>query len=169
MNKNNIISGVIIAVLLLGGVVWVTLSSGDSRTNKTPVASSSKGKLTLPEANYDFGTISMAKGNVSHIFKVKNEGPETVNLSRLYTSCMCTTATLKVKGSQDGPFGMQGHGFVPLISRDLKSGEEAEVEAIFDPTAHGPAGVGKIERVIMLENNTSDNPISINFSANVTP
>ena len=42
------------------------------------------------------------------------------------------------------------------------------VEVVFDPTAHGPAGVGKIERVVTLENNSSSD-LNIMFSAFVTP
>ncbi len=168
MNKNNVIIGTLIAFLLVGGVAWLAMSSGNSSSAQAP-AGSLHGKLVAVEPSYDFGAISMAKGTVSHLFKIKNEGTETVNLSKLYTSCMCTTAILRLGNVQEGPFGMEGMGYIPYFSHNLKPGEEAEIEAIFDPAAHGPAGVGQIERVILLENNTGDNPLSITFSANVTP
>ena len=81
---------------------------------------------------------------------------------------MCTTATLKIGGRQKGPYGMLGHGFIPKINETLNSGEEALVEVVFDPAAHGPAGVGPIQRAIAIENNAGE-PVELLFAAIVTP
>ena len=164
MNKTFI--SIVIAVLLLGGLIW--LARPDSENNKTPSAKSN-GVLTVEEANnYDFGTISMAAGKVMHEFKIKNNSRDMVVVNKMYTSCMCTTASLKTNGKQFGPYGMIGHGLIPRIDQTVKPNEEATVEVIFDPAAHGPAGVGRIERVITLENNAGQ-PVELLFSAMVTP
>ena len=72
-------------------------------------------------------------------------------------------------GKELGPYGMPGHGgFAPAINQIVASGEEITVKVIFDPAAHGPAGVGLIERAVYVENN-SGKPVEIQFKAVVTP
>ena len=63
---------------------------------------------------------------------------------------------------------MGGHGFIPSINETINPGEEASVEVVFDPKAHGPAGVGKIQRVVTIDNNAGS-PMELSFSALVTP
>jgi len=165
MNKT--IIGIVITILVLGGLIWI--ARPDGQTNSEAITALSNGVLTVEEANnYDFGTISMAKGVVRHTFKIKNESEEAVTVSKMYTSCMCTTATLAANGDQFGPFGMPGHGVIPKINKMINPGEEAMVEVAFDPAAHGPAGIGRIQRTITLENNAGQ-PVELLFAAVVTP
>ena len=63
---------------------------------------------------------------------------------------------------------MPGHGFIPGINEAVQPGEEAEVEVVFDPAAHGTAGVGKIERLVYVENNGS-RTMQFLIKASVTP
>lgn len=102
------------------------------------------------------------------MFQVKNTGEEPVTIGQMYTSCMCTSATLMMNGKEFGPYGMPGHGFVPKVNKSIEPGEEAAVEVVFDPAAHGPAGIGKIQRSVIIENNAGD-PFEFQISANVTP
>jgi hypothetical protein len=67
-----------------------------------------------------------------------------------------------------GPFGMIGHAAIPAIAETLVPGGRARVEIVFDPAAHGPAGVGRIERAIMAETNAGK-PLELGFVAMVTP
>ena len=131
-------------------------------------AQAGSGSLVAEETSFDFGTVSMAAGKVNHRFVVKNQGSKPITLTKLFTSCMCTVASLVMGGRRVGPFGMQGHGFIPTISEVLEAGQSIEVEAVFDPNAHGPAGVGRIERVVSLENDDG-RAVEFNFSATVTP
>lgn len=165
-NMNKTIIGVIGAILVLGGIIWMARPGSQSGTASSVRSS---GTLAVKEANnYDFGTISMAAGNVSHQFKIKNTGNEGVNIEKIYTSCMCTTAMLKVGGKQFGPYGMPGHNAVPKIDQALNPNEEAVIEVVFDPAAHGPAGVGKIQRAVTIENSAGQ-PVELLFAAVVTP
>jgi hypothetical protein len=107
--------------------------------------------LRSPETSFDFGEISMAAGKVSRDFEVENDSSSTVVLDKLFTSCMCTNAYFVSVDGEFGPFGMPGHGFVPGLDRELKSGGKAVIRVIFDPAAHGPAGVGPVGRSIFLE------------------
>ena len=81
---------------------------------------------------------------------------------------MCTEASLLVGGERLGPFGMQGHGYSPRVNRLIQPGEEAVVEAVFDPQAHGPAGIGRNDRVVSILMN-GRRTLDLQFTAYVTP
>lgn len=164
-NKPIIISAA--AIIALGVLVWLAKPGG---TNPAPVPVETGGSATIeiPERSFDFGQVSMAKGNVSRTFTIRNTGSGPLSITKMFTSCMCTVAKLTIGDKTYGPYGMPGHQPIPRISASLAAGEEARVEAIFNPAAHGPAGVGRIQRVVTLENNAGA-PIVFQFSAFVTP
>jgi len=164
IEQKNMLIGFVVVVLVFAFFIWLSQSSGSGSVGVISGASA----LTVEESLYDFGAISMSAGKVSHSFVVKNSGDGPVTLTKLYTSCMCTEASLVMGERRVGPFGMAGHGFIPPIDEALEAGQSGTVEVVFDPAAHGPAGVGKIERVVFLEND-SGSPMEITFSATVTP
>lgn len=165
IEQKNMLIGFAAVMVIFVGLVWLAQpgTSDGGKTNR-----SGKVVLAAAETDYDFGTVSMAAGNVSRRFAVKNPTSNPITLTKIYTSCMCTTASLVMGERRVGPFGMAGHGFIPPISETLGAGESAEVEVVFDPTAHGPAGVGRIDRIIALENDGGA-PLELRISANVTP
>ena len=63
---------------------------------------------------------------------------------------------------------MPGHGFVPSADVVLNPGETAEVEVISDPAAHGPSGIGRIERSVYLEGDAGS-LVELRIRATVTP
>lgn len=171
MNAQNktIMVGAGIAILVFIGLVWAARPApGETNTAAAGTGSGAASALTADEHAFDFGTISMAAGNVRHAFTVRNRDNAAATIKKMYTSCMCTTATLTAGGTSYGPFGMPGHGSIPTINAEIGANESASVEVIFDPAAHGPAGVGKIERVVRLEQESGD-PLELHVSAFVTP
>lgn len=163
MNSKIIVSIVSIAAFV--ALVWFAGSASTPANERRAQAGSA---LAAPETSYDFGTISMAGGLVRHTFTIRNSQGEPFRVGKVYTSCMCTTALLSLRGRQFGPYGMPGHGGIGDIGAELAPEETASVEVVFDPAAHGPAGVGKIERVAVVEN-TDGVPFELHFSAVVTP
>ena len=175
MNKQTIVSSLVFIAVVVGVVWW-------SKTAERPVASLSAdtsgnlhparigGTLTASETFYDFGTISMKNGNVSKIFQVTNFTDADIGVPSLTTSCMCTTAyILGEDGSRSRPFGMPGHGgAVPKANAIIKAGETMDIEVVYDPNAHGPAGVGLIERSIFLEDENGK-IIELKVKVNVIP
>ncbi|TAL19277.1 DUF1573 domain-containing protein [Patescibacteria group bacterium] len=170
MNKYRKLVTVLAVLLVFGVFLWIARPVANSGDNTPAIGGgpTATSVLSATEGSYDFGSISMAKGKVTHVFKVKNIGDREVKINKLYTSCMCTSASLLTAGGKQGPFGMPGHAAIPRIDTPLASGGEAEVEVVFDPAAHGPAGVGRIERKIMLENDGGAT-LAIAISATVTP
>lgn len=128
----------------------------------------SVGPLLSPEPYFDFGNISMAAGKVSHRYRIRNTGESGITITKIYTSCMCTDATLITPSGRKGPFGMPGHGANPGIFESIAPGGDAQVEVVFDPAAHGPAGIGPTERIVTIRTNESQ-PLELRFAAMVKP
>ncbi len=165
MNKTTII-GITIAILILAAIIWIARPTSQNDSAISP-ASISNGTLVAEEVSFDFGAISMATGEVEHSFKIKNASAKPIIIEKIYTSCMCTTATLVKNDKKFGPYGMPGHGFIPKINEPINPNEEATIEIVFDPAAHGPAGIGPTIRLVYIEN--SGETLELKISANVTP
>lgn len=160
-------------LLTIGGLV-LAVAGGLyllSRPQARPASPEQK-VLGSAHGEYDFGQISMAKGLVSHVYEIKNDTSSPLTLTKLYTSCMCTTASLRFGDKVLGPFGMPGHGALPQASfrEELAPQESASVEVVFDPAAHGPAGLGKIAREVILETGEkSGEMMKFQFTVEVIP
>lgn len=165
MKKSKLLIQITIAVLIFSGIAWFASPSRNQKTSE-PTYSLSK-YLSAESSWFNFGSISMANGMVSNSFTVKNSGDQPIAITKIFTSCMCTTAKLLTANKSFGPYGMPGHGFTPSINEFLAPNEEATVEVTFDPAAHGPAGVGPIERIIYIEN--SDGMLELGIKAEVKP
>lgn len=124
--------------------------------------------LSAETTSHDFGRISMADGIVKKIFTISNTTATPVLIEKIYTSCMCTEAVLKTPSGDKGPFGMPGHGVVPSVREEVEAGGTRELVVSFDPAAHGPAGVGRIERLVSV---VTDDGGTVEFTirATVTP
>jgi hypothetical protein len=121
-------------------------------TGRAATPATAIGGLIAREASFDFGSISMGAGKVSHRYWLSNEGGAPVFIKRIYTSCMCTVATF-VKGARViGSYGMPGHGHIPDVNQSIAPGEAAYLDVVFDPAAHGPAGLGRTERIVTIDN-----------------
>jgi hypothetical protein len=140
----------------------------EARAATVPSGQPSAGKLASDAPFYNFGTVSMAAGKVMRRFTIGNVGQAPLTITKLSTSCMCTDATLVTSSVRRGPFGMPGHMPIPSIRERLAPGEMAQVEVVFDPAAHGPAGIGRTDRTVTIENDAGT-PLQLNFTAMVRP
>jgi len=170
-NKNKITVFIIVIVLIFIGLFFFS-QPGKKENKKIDTISETVSSLSLLQVNespYNFGSISMRDGNVSKVFKIENKTDVDVFIPNLATSCMCTTAYfLDAGGEKSGPFGMLGMGFVPKLNKTIKAGEAVEVEVVYDPNAHGPAGVGMIDRFVYLSDDSGEK-LELEIKANVTP
>ena len=160
-----------IGVATLAGILWYAQPNRQPQTtgNEPTVSTVVNNTVQVDKTSYDFGTISMKDGNVNTTFAIQNTQKADLLLTKLYTSCMCTTALLKINGVTEGPFGMPGHGLTPKsFNQALAIGQTAEIEVEFDPNAHGPSGVGVIERQVILET-PQGRLTTFDLKANVIP
>ncbi len=165
---------VVIALAVAAVAAAIVAANPTLRSTQPPVSRTasplpvSVGALSSPDTDFNFGSISMAGGKVKHRYAVKNTSAAPVKIERIYTSCMCTTATF-IKGPRVvGVYGMPGHGAVPAVNETLEPGETGYIDATFDPAAHGPAGLGHTVREIAVEQAGAD-PLRLGFSADVRP
>lgn len=172
MKTTNII--ILVCVVIIGLFAWGYFSKGGTTASVQGVSeqkqTDSKALLTVSEKFYDFGTISMKNGNVTKEFTVTNASDKDITVSTVLTSCMCTNAFIVAQdGNTKGPFGMAGHGgSVPPANETIKAGESRVIRVVFNPNAHGPAGVGPTNRFITLTD-TSGNALQLEIKANVIP
>lgn len=152
----------------LGGLMW--WGKPTQTSVPTPGAGTGIGSaLMVAEKLYDFGTISMADGEVNKVFKVTNSTAQDINVESIVTSCMCTTVYLETASGEKGPFGMPGHGGpVAKANEIIKAGESRDVKVVYDPNAHGPAGVGPVDRFVYLAE-ASGGILELEIKAVVTP
>ena len=167
--KNKKIIITIFAVIGLALLMWWGKSVQDPISGDSNFTANQESPLITSERLYDFGTISMASGNVTKIFEVTNSTVKDIIIESVVTSCMCTVAYIETKDGEKGPFGMPGHGGqVPKVNEIIKAGETRNVRVVYDPNAHGPAGVGQIDRLITIADSFG-NMLNLEIKALVTP
>ena len=165
--KKNIIIFVTILVAIIGLLLWGRAGNPSLNASAT-LTGVTQSNLTENVPGYNFGSVSILRGNVERAFALKNNTDTDIQITSAETSCMCTRAILQLPdGKEIGPFGMAGHGFSPSLDALVRPGEIITVRAIFDPAAHGPSGVGRIERAGNLM--TNKGPVMMQFEATVTP
>ncbi|KPK77288.1 MAG: hypothetical protein AMJ89_02720 [candidate division Zixibacteria bacterium SM23_73] len=104
----------------------------------------SKARIFLPDTRWDFGYIPKG-GSVSHVFKVRNIGEDTLIIVRVRPGCACT--------------------MVPLSKDRLAPDETANLEAIFNSEK---IRKGKISKSIQIISNDPTKPFEdLHFTANV--
>ncbi len=173
------IIGAAALVVVVAGLIIVSrpqAPSSQALPAPTPVAASAApsesggvvGRLSTMQTKFNFRAVSMAQGKVTHRFPIRNTGTEIIYIRKMYTSCMCTTVALVKDGKTSDAYGMPGHTPIPTVNIPIGPRDEAFVEVTFDPAAHGPAGVGPIERVVTVENSAGE-PLELGFSALVSP
>jgi hypothetical protein len=172
--NTKVIIGAGAVILGIGGLIIAAMpepgaNGPETVASRSSGSASSAGALTAIATKYNFGSIPMSGGKVTHRYWIRNAGTDPILIRKMYTSCMCTTAALvKSNGKKFAPVGMPGHGYIPTMNEPMAPKEEALIEVVFDPAAHGPAGIGPIDRVVTVEN-SAGRPLELAFSANVTP
>ena len=159
---------IIIGAVIILGIVGLMWWGWSNQTADTPKDYGAASALLASEKLYDFGSISMKDGLVNHIFKITNSSDKDVLVKKIVTSCMCTEAYIGSEGKEKGPFSMEGMGYIPSVNETIKTGESRDVKVVYDPNAHGPAGVGSINRYIMLTDSKGDT-LQLEIKALVTP
>jgi hypothetical protein len=143
------ITGIVITFLLIVGISFVF---GDRQQKEEAVIASTKieGLEAKPEI-YDLGSVPLNGGLVIKEYEVTNTTSSVLKLKKIATSCMCTKAKVKIGDKETKFFGMEGHGDKNApVNLEIAVDEVAKVTMEFDPAAHGPQGVGPIDRSIFL-------------------
>lgn len=136
------------SIFIIGGVVYGILYFSPEKSGGTP-------KIEISPQEYDAGTVSMAEGLVEHTYEIKNNGDGDLKIDRIWTSCMCTTAQLKVGERESPEFSM--HSSPIFWSQKIAPKENGFLKVTFDPAYHGPQGTGPVIRAVYLSSNDPQN------------
>lgn len=143
-----LVGAFLVSILVIVGVAF--LLSNKSTTEAEIPTGDVSGLSASPES-YELGDVAINGGIVSKDYEVKNTTSATLSLKKIATSCMCTTAKLKVGDKETRLFGMEMAGDKnPPLDLAIPAGETAKVTVEFDPAAHGPEGVGPFDRIVWL-------------------
>lgn len=143
-----LIGAFLVSILVIVGVAF--LLSSKSQTEAEMPTTEVAGLTASPEG-YDLGDVAIKGGIISKDYEIKNTTSETLNLKKIATSCMCTTAKVRVGDKETRFFGMEMAGDSnPPLDLAIPKGETAKVSVEFDPAAHGPEGVGPFDRIVWL-------------------
>ncbi|MDP3990918.1 MAG: DUF1573 domain-containing protein [Candidatus Nealsonbacteria bacterium] len=114
------------------------------------------GKIEISPLEYDFGTVSMGDSHVKYTYEISNVGQGDLKIDSIWTSCMCTTARLRVGDKESPEFGMHTNSM--LWSQKIPPGEKGYLDVTFDQALHGEEGIGQIVRAIYISNNDPQTP-----------
>ncbi len=118
-----------------------------------------QGTIEVSPKEYDAGTVFMAGELVKKTFEIQNLGQGDLKITDISTSCMCTTARLKVGDKTSPEFGMAGMDNASTFwSQKIAPGEKGYLEVTFDQALHGEAGLGDIIRAIYIQSDDAQNP-----------
>lgn len=68
-------------------------------------AQSKKANIEVPKSEFNFGTIKESNGKVSHVFEIKNTGDAPLVITRVISSCGCTTPSYSKEPIAPGKTG----------------------------------------------------------------
>lgn len=138
-------------LLLVGGISFGLMNYLSQKEESHPETP----KIEINPEEYDAGTISMSAGSAKYTYEIKNIGEGDLKIDRIWTSCHCTTARLRVGDKTSGEFGMQSN---PIFwSQKIAPGETGFLEVTFDPAFHKEQGTGPVVRAVYLSTNDPQN------------
>lgn len=113
---------------------------------------SDRPRLSASETETDFGSISV-KQEVSKDFVVKNTGNKPLQISKINSSCNCTTVKYIYEGKESAEFGMHNPGRDVF---EIAPGSEAVMKVIYRPFVMPVYGF--VSREAYAETNDPDFP-----------
>ena len=151
-------------LLIIGAISWGLISYLSREPEETHPGTP---KMEISPKEYDAGTVSMAEGLVKKTYEIKNTGPGDLKIDKIWTSCVCTTAILRIDEKQSPKFGMHNN---PRWSGKIAPGKTGYLEVAFDPAFHGPEATGPVVRAVYLATNDPQNKkAEVRLMANVAP
>lgn len=112
-------------------------------------------RINISESRQDLGTIGVNDGITSADFILTNQGQSDLVISKLASSCGCTSASLIYQDVEGPRFYMAGHGFEEPSDDwqvNIAPSDEAIIRVYYDPTIH-PDLEGAVTRNISIFSN----------------
>ncbi len=162
----------VLFIFLLGAMIFFGLRN--ARPASDAVGATQDAVVQIEPEMLDMGTVRQSEGIAERSFTIENKGAAPLRISSLQTSCMCTSVQLVVGEEKSQRFGMAGHGGSSAAPRswsmEIPPGTQGELKVFYDPNAHGPSGVGPVERIITFNtNDIAHQNVEVRIRGIVTP
>lgn len=155
-----IVTIIIIAIVIIGGIILVSLSSKGSPIPQYRVTDPDRPKLEASETDFNFGQMNLNEIKTKEI-QLKNNGLSSLILSDAATSCDCTFAQFVIDGVESPKFSMARN----LKWRgEIKPGQTALLRIIYEPRIMPAKGTVKRE-IIFKTNDPGRSTVNIRFVA----
>ena len=120
-------------------------------------------KLEISSSEYDFGTISQAKGIISTDLLITNKDNKDITIDELSTSCMCTSAQILKDGKEGLKYGMDMGGNNPKEPVALAPNSTATLRIFYDPNMHKDLK-GPVTRVVSIFSSAGTQTVRIKLN-----
>lgn len=132
-----------------------------------PADTTGKGLLSIATPVYGFGQVSVAKGTVEGKITLTNAGEGNLTITKLDSSCGCTSASVTNNGKKGPVFGMShGENTHPGWSTVIPPGEKAVLNIYYNPQVHAEMR-GPVTRAVTIYSDDPLRPVQeVKVSAN---
>lgn len=100
-------------------------------------------KIEVKKTEHDFGTFKESDGNVSHVFVVTNTGKSPLVITRVISSCGCTTPT--------------------FTKEPIAPGKSGEITVVYNPTGR----VYPFTKTVSVYSNGKKGPLVLTIKGEV--
>jgi len=143
MSRNFLIA---LAIFASTGAVGLFAAGQGTTTGRVATGAIANSPATF----HDWGEVQIGGGTLRAEFEIENTGTGLLLLRDITTSCMCTTARLRLGDVVSPAFGMHTKSD---FAASVSPGEKAFLEIEFDPSYHGMSGLGSVQRQVLLGTN----------------
>lgn len=151
----------IVTVVVIIIVALAASQKKSTELTKYDVGDLEKPKIEFSEDDFDLGKIPYAVYEKK--VTIKNTGAKTLEINNVITSCMCTSAKVKIADEISEEFDM--HTVSSWLGK-IEPGREGELLIKFDPSVHEIHGT--VSRTIQINTNDPDRPLAtVKFVADV--
>jgi hypothetical protein len=123
-------------------------------------------RIELNEAERDLGEVSQVAGVVTTDFEFSNMGKSDLVISKLSSSCGCTSGAILYQGEVGPQFTMEGHGQENPKGWQvaIAPGDSAFLRVYYDPSVH-PDLEGAVTRTVSI---FSNDPVEFEKKVTIT-
>lgn len=155
-----IVTIIIIAIVIIGGIILVSLNSKGPPIPRYQATDSDRPKLEISETDFNFGQMNLNETKTREI-QLKNGGLSSLILSDAVTSCDCTFVQFVIDGVESPKFSMARN---PKWRGEIKPNQSALLRIVYEPRIMPVKGA--VKREVVFKTNDPERPIvNIRFVA----
>lgn len=123
--------------------------------------------IVITPSHYNFGMVSTAKGEVSTLIEISNNGTQALVINNIDTSCGCTSASIVDDGEEGPRFSMSMHGTNPKNWQQvIPPGKSVQLKVYYNPKVHKDLRGAVTRSIFIFSNAPRHRKTEVTISAN---